>query len=91
MQKICGISVKNGQKLKTLLRVEIERKLTKKTFFGPKNIFLFVVFLEILKFQNRIFCDFWFSIILVLVSTRQTKYFLSLKCAIGPRKQIRGP
>ena len=65
MQKIYGISVENGEKLKTLLRVEIEGKLTKKLFFGPKNIFLFFFgdvesskpnFLSFLVFhQKRIF------------------------------------
>ena len=54
MQKLYGISVKNGQNLKILLRFEIEGKLTKKTFFWTKKCF----FLEILKFQNRIFLSF---------------------------------
>ena len=54
MQKIYGISVKNGQKLKILLRFEIEGKLTKKTFFWTKKCF-FVFFLQILKFLKRFF------------------------------------
>ena len=60
MQNIYSISVKNEQKLETLLRVEIERKLTifeKKTFWS-KFFFSFVFFFEILKFQNQIFLSF---------------------------------
>ena len=39
MQNIYSISVKNGQKLKTLLRVEIEKKIDKKKFVLDQKIF----------------------------------------------------
>ena len=63
MQNIYGISVKNGEKLETLLRVEIERKLTifEKNLFGQfwlKIFFSFFFSLDILTFQIQIVLSF---------------------------------
>ena len=47
--------------MKTLLRVEIKEKLTKKQFFGPKNNFC-CFFWRFWNLKTEFFCHFWFSI-----------------------------